>query len=80
MTINLDAAESAPTEIVSMDTPCSWLEGIPEEEESSAKNSVTYGLLSKRPNMGRESSGSGGQPMCHWWMSPKSTFKKVKTL
>ena len=39
-TINLDTAESAPAGTSSIGTPWSWLEGIPEEEESSVKDSV----------------------------------------
>ena len=46
-TTNLDAAELAPTEIVLIGTSWSWLEGIPEEEESSVKDSVTSVLPSK---------------------------------
>ena len=44
---NLDVAESAPTKTVSIGTPWSWLEGIPKEEESSVKDSMTFGLPSK---------------------------------
>ena len=40
----LDTTESAPTGTSSIGTPWSWLEGIPEEEESSVKDSVTFGL------------------------------------
>ena len=62
-TINLDAVESAPTETVQSGTPWSWLAGIPEEEESSVKDSMTSGLPSKRLSVDGEASGSGGQPM-----------------
>ena len=43
-TTNLDIAESAPAGTSSIYTPWSGLEGIPEEEESSMKDSVTFGL------------------------------------
>ena len=56
---NWDIPESAPVGTSSISTPWSWLEGIPEEEESSVKDSVTSGLLLKQPNVGTEASGSG---------------------
>ena len=52
-TINLDAEKSAPIERVPIGTPWSWPEGISKEEESSVKDSMTFGLLSKRPSVGR---------------------------
>ena len=42
---NWDIPESAPVGKSSIGTPWSWLEGIPEEEESNVKDSVTSGLL-----------------------------------
>ena len=42
--VNLDAAKSAPVGRDSTSTHSLWLEGIPEGEESSVKNSVTSGL------------------------------------
>ena len=41
---NWDIAESAPNGTSLIGTPWSWLEGIPEEEESSMKDSVTSWL------------------------------------
>ena len=52
VTTNLDTAESAPAGTSSIGTPWSWLEGIPEEEESSVKDSVTSGLPLKTANCG----------------------------
>ena len=40
-------------------TPSFCLKGIPQEDESSVKDSVTSGLLSKRPTATEEASGSG---------------------
>ena len=62
-TTNLDAAESAPAGTPSIGTPWSWMEGIHEEEESSIKDSVMSELLSKRPIVGAEASGSSEQLM-----------------
>ena len=42
---NWDTVESAPAGTSSIGTPWSWLEGIPEEEESSVKDLVTSRLL-----------------------------------
>ena len=63
MSINLDAVESPPARIVSTGTSWFWLADMPEEEEASVKDSMTYGLLSKRPRVGGEANGFGGQPM-----------------
>ena len=44
VTTNLDTTELAPAGTSSIGTPWSWLEGILEEEESSVKHLVTFGL------------------------------------
>ena len=54
MTINQDVAKSAPTRTFSTSTPWSWLTGIPKEDESSFKDSVTSGLPYKRAIVGGE--------------------------
>ena len=56
---NWDILESAPTGTSSMGTPWSWLGRIPEEEESSVKDSATSGLPLKQPKANADASGSG---------------------
>ena len=45
-TFNLDTLEMAPTGMGSMGIPSFWLKGMPEDDESSVKDSVT----SETPN------------------------------
>ena len=54
-----DIPKSAPVGTSSIGTPWSWLEGIPEEEESSVKDSVTSGIPLRPRIPGAEASGSG---------------------
>ena len=79
-TTNLDVAVSAPIETVPLGTSWSWLKGIPEEEESSIKDPITSRLPSKRPSVGGEASGSGGQPMLLGMEESKVYSHEVKTL
>ena len=59
MATNWDILESAPVGKSSIGTPWSWLGRIPEEEESSVKDSVTSGLPLKQPKADADASGSG---------------------
>ena len=58
-TTNGDTVELSPAATSSMGTPWSWLRGIPEEEESSMKDSVTSGIPLRPPISSAEASGSG---------------------
>ena len=61
--MNLDTYKTASVGTGSIGTPSFCLKGIPKEDESNVKDSVTFGLLSKRPTAGEEASGSREQPM-----------------